>query len=149
MHDKIESIGEFSFENCEIENLHLSNSLTEIPDCAFLFNEIEHIDIPQNIRRIGSCAFSGNILDEELTIPEGVEVIESESFSCASIKKVSLPSTLTEIAYDFYYEEMIDDSEENKPYVKVHPDNKVYYSKGGILYSRATGKEVLGKAGRK
>ena len=149
MHDNIESIGEFSFENCEIENLHLSNSLTEIPDCAFLFNEIEHIDIPQNIRRIGSCAFSGNILDEELTIPEGVEVIESESFSCASIKKVSLPSTLTEIAYDFYYEEMIDDSEENKPYVKVHPDNKVYYSKGGILYSRATGKEVLGKAGRK
>ena len=149
MHDNIESIGEFSFENCEIENLHLSNSLTEIPDCAFLFNEIQHIDIPQNIRRIGSCAFSGNILDEELTIPEGVEVIESESFSCASVKKVSLPSTLTEIAYDFYYEEMIDDSEENKPYVEVHPDNKVYYSNGGILYSRATGKEVLGRAGRK
>ena len=149
MHDNIESIGEFSFENCEIENLYLSNSLTEIPDCAFLFNEIEHIDIPQNIRRIGSCAFSGNILDEELTIPEGVEVIESESFCCASVKKVSLPSTLTEIAYDFYYEEMIDDSEENKPYVEVHPDNKVYYSKGGILYSRATGKEVLGRAGRK
>ncbi len=148
MPDSIESIGEFSFENCEIENLHLSNSLMAIPDCAFLFNEIKHIDIPQDIRRIGSCAFEGNILDEELIIPEGVEIIESASFCCASIKKVSLPSSLTEIAYDFYFEEMIDDPEEDKPYVEVHPDNPVYYSKGGILYSRATGKEVLGRVGR-
>ena len=148
MPDSIESIGEFSFENCEIENLRLSNSLTAIPDCAFLFNEIEHIDIPQNIRRIGSCAFEGNILDEELIIPEGVEIIESASFCCTAIKKVSLPSTLTEIAYDFYFEEMIDAPEEDKPYVEIHPDNPVYFSKGGTLYSRATGKEVLGRAGR-
>lgn len=148
MHNNIESIGEFSFDGCEIEDLRLSNSLTEIPDCAFLFNEIEHIDIPQNIRRIGSCAFEGNILDEELIIPEGVEIIETEAFSCTSVKKFILPSTLKEIAYDFYYEEMIDDPEEDKPYVEVHPDNPVYYSKDGILYSRATGKEVLGRAGR-
>lgn len=148
MPDSIESIGEFSFENCEIENLRLSNSLMAIPDCAFLFNEIKRIDIPQDVRRIGSCAFEGNILDEELIIPEGVEIIESASFCCTAIKKVSLPSTLTEIAYDFYFEEMIDDPEEDKPYVEIHPDNPVYYAKDGILYSRATGKEVLGKAGR-
>ena len=148
MHDNIEFIGEFCFDSCELEKLRLSNSLIAIPDCAFLFNEIEHIDIPQNIRRIGSCAFDGNILDEELIIPEGVEIIESEAFCCTAIKKVSLPSTLTEIAYDFYFEEMIDDPDEDKPYMEVHPDNPVYYSQDGILYSRATGKEVLGRAGR-
>jgi hypothetical protein len=43
---------------------------------------------------------------------------------------------------------MVDDPEKMKPYVDIHPDNPVYYSKGGILYSRETGKEVLGKAGR-
>lgn len=42
----------------------------------------------------------------------------------------------------------VNDPEEMKPYVDIHPDNPVYYSKGGILYSRETGKEVLGKAGR-
>ena len=61
---------------------------------------------------------------------------------------MQLPSTLKEIAYDFYFEEMIDDPEEMKPYVDIHPDNPVYYSENGILYSRETGKEVLGKAGR-
>ena len=42
----------------------------------------------------------------------------------------------------------VGDPEEWKPYVDIHPDNSVYYSKGGILYSRETGKEVLGKTGR-
>ena len=55
---------------------------------------------------------------------------------------------MKEIAYDFYYEYGIDDPEEMKPYVDIHPDNPIYYAKDGILYSRATGKEVLGRAGR-
>lgn len=146
--DTVTRIGEGCFHSCCIGDLVLSKSLTEIPHSAFFYNVIEHLVIPSSVKRICSEAFQiCHIGDDDLTIPEGVEVIEYNAFS-NPFEHVSLPSTLKEIAYDFYFEEMIDDPEEWKPYVDIHPDNPVYYSKDGILYSRATGKEVLGKAGR-
>lgn len=146
--DTVTRIGEGCFHSCCIGDLVLSKSLTEIPHSAFFYNVIEHLVIPSSVKRICSEAFQiCHIGDDDLTIPEGVEVIEYNAFS-NPFEHVHLPSTLKEIAYDFYYEEMVDDPEGMKPYVDIHPDNPVYYSKGGILYSRETGKEVLGKAGR-
>ena len=145
MHDGITTIGESCFDGCAIDTLRLSNSLTEIPDGAFAHSDIEHVEIPSSVKRIGSNAFFGNLI-EKVVVPEGVETIGNSAFTL--LKHITLPSTLKEIAYDFYFEEMIDDPEEWKPYVEIHPDNPVYYSKGGILYRRDTGKEALGKAGR-
>lgn len=145
MHDGITSIGENCFGGCAIDTLRLSRSLTEIPNGAFEYNDIEHVEIPSSVKRIGLNAFFGNHI-EKVVIPEGVETIGYSAFTL--LKHIILPSTLKEIAYDFYFEEMIDDPEEWKPYVEIHPDNPVYYSKGGILYRRNTGKEALGKAGR-
>lgn len=146
--DTVTRIGEGCFHSCCIGDLVLSKSLTEIPHSAFFYNVIEHLVIPSSVKRICSEAFQiCHIGDDDLTIPEGVEVIEYNAFS-NPFEHVHLPSTLKEIAYDFYYEEMVDDPEGMKPYVDIHPDNPVYYSKDGILYSRETGKEVLGKAGR-
>ena len=145
MHDGITSIGENCFGGCAIDTLRLSRSLTEIPNGAFVYNDIEHVEIPSSVKRIGSNAFFGNHI-EKVVVPEGVETIGYSAFTL--LKHITLPSTLKEIAYDFYFEEMIDDPEEWKPYVEIHPDNPVYYSEGGILYRRDTGKEALGKAGR-
>ena len=148
MHNGITTIGDSCFHGCGIGQLQLSQSLAEIPYAAFSYNWIEYLEIPSSVKRIGAEAFQCNCIDnDDLIIPEGVEVIEYNAFR-SPFEHVNLPSTLKEIAYDFYYEEMIDDPEEWKPYVDIHPDNPVYYSKNGILYSRATGKEVLGKAGR-
>ena len=146
--DTVTRIGKGCFHSCCIGDLVLSKSLTEIPHSAFFYNVIEHLVIPSSVKRIGSEAFQlCYIGDDDLTIPEGVEVIEYNAFS-NPFEHVYLPSTLKEIAYDFYFEEMIDDAEEWKPYVEIHPDNPVFYSKNGILYRRDTGKEALGKAGR-
>lgn len=148
MHNGITAIGKSCFHSCDIGQLQLSQSLAEIPYAAFSYNWIEYLEIPSSVKRIGAEAFQCNYIEnDDLVIPEGVEVIEYNAFR-SPFKHVHLPSTLKEIAYDFYYEEMVDDPEEMKPYVDIHPDNPVYYSKDGILYSRETGKEVLGKAGR-
>ena len=144
LHDGIKSIGRGCFYMCEIEQLRLSQSLSEIPDDAFAYNNIEHLEIPSNVKRIGAEAFFCNSgLDDSLIIPEGVETIEYAAFTDC-FKHVTLPSTLKEIAYDFYYEEMIDDPVEMMPYVEIHPDNPVFYSKGGKLFRRDTGEQVLG-----
>lgn len=142
LHDGIESIGEGCFYMCEIEQLRLSQSLSEIPDDAYAYNEIEHIVIPPSVKRIGAEAFFCNYICE-IDIPEGIEVIGYAAFT-SWLKHVSLPSTLKEIAYDFYYEEMIQDPEEMMPYVEIHPDNPVYYSESGVLYRKDTGEKVLG-----
>lgn len=55
---------------------------------------------------------------------------------------MSLPSTLKEIAPDFYYEECIDDPE-YPPYIEVHPDNKVFFSKDGSLYFKESGELAI------
>ena len=147
MHDEITTIGERCFDSCNIEKLRLSSSLSEIPAAAFKYNQdLEVIDIPASVKHIGEEAFLCDYI-EEVVIPEGVESIGYAVFT-RSLTHITLPSTLKEIAYDFYYEYGIDDPEEWKPYVDIHPDNPVYYSQGGILYSRATGKEALGRAGR-
>ena len=147
MYDGIASIGESCFDSCDIKQLRLSSSLSEIPTAAFKYNDgLETIEIPDNVRHIGAEAFLCDYM-EDVSIPEGVETIDYAVFT-RTLEHISLPSTLKWIAYDFYFEEMIDDPEKMKPYVDIHPDNPVYYSKGGILYSRETGKEVLGKAGR-
>lgn len=145
--DTVTRIGKRCFHSCCIDDLVLSKSLAEIPNGAFAYNCIEHVDIPPSVRRIGAEAFFCNYFAGQLIIPEGVETIDFAAFH-GSPDRVALPSTIKEIAYDFYFEEMIDDPEQTKPYVDIHPDNPVYYSKDGILYSCATGKEVLGKAGR-
>lgn len=145
--DTVTQIGKRCFYSCCIDDLVLSQSLAKIPNGTFAYNCIEHVDIPPSVRRIGAEAFFCNCLTGDIIVPEGVETIEFSALH-GRFDHVSLPSTLKEIAYDFYYEEMVDDPEEMKPYVEVHPDNPVYYSQGGILYSRATGKEVLGRAGR-
>lgn len=147
MYDGISSIGESCFDSCDIKQLRLSSSLSEIPTAAFKYNDgLETIEIPVNVRHIGAEAFLCDYM-EDVSIPEGVETIDYAVFT-RTLGHISLPSTLKWIAYDFYFEEMIDDPEKMKPYVDIHPDNPVYYSKDGILYSRETGKEVLGKAGR-
>ncbi len=143
--DSVTQIGVESFACCEISDLVLSNSLTTISEHAFAYNSIEHLEIPSSVKRIESCAFFGNLIEKQV-IPEGVETIGCSTFT--ELKHITLPSTLKEIAYDFYYEEMIDDPEDMKPYVDIHSDNPVYYSEGGTLYRRDTGKEALGKAGR-
>ena len=145
--DTVTQIGKRCFYSCCIDDLVLSQSLAKIPNGAFAYNCLEHLEIPQSVRRIGVEAFFCNCLTGDIIVPEGVETIDFSALH-GRFDHVSLPSTLTEIAYDFYFEEMIDDPEEDKPYVEIHPDNPVYYAKDGILYSRATGKEVLGRAGR-
>lgn len=144
--DSLHSIGKSAFCGTNLSEVSLPDKIEEIPAFCFQYVPIEKLHLPDNLKYIRFGAFVGFDLDE-LNIPTGTEVVESWSIA-GSYNKIHFPESMKEIAYDFYFEEMISDPEEQKPYVDIHPDNPVYYSKGGILYSRATGKEVLGKAGR-
>lgn len=137
--NSVTALGVGAFYGCNIERLKLSNQLQEIPDKCFLFNQIDDLDIPSSIRRIGNEVFRGAWL-EKATIPEGVENIGFDAFE--NLKKIELPSTLKEIASDFYYEEVVDDSS-HPPYITISKDNPKYYAKDGTLYFKANNQIAL------
>lgn len=139
--DSVVSLGESAFENCDIQELRLSNNLCEIPDFAFDYNFITDIDVPGSVKRIGGEAFSGSCYRGNVRIFEGVEEIECEAFA-GPPSRVELPSTLKKISSDFYYKSYVDDP--NKvPYVEVSPLNPIFFSKDGTLYFRKDGSLAL------
>lgn len=130
------SLGENAFLMSELESVRLSDSLEGIPDGCFDLCSLDSIKIPRSVKYIGNKSLRGLTWTDEIEIPEGVEKIGYDAFE--AMYHVSLPSTLLEIAPDFYYEECIDDPN-HPPYIEVHPNNKVFYSKEGSLYFKATG----------
>lgn len=144
--DSLLFLGESAFCGTNLSEVLLPDCVEEIPAFCFQYAPVEKMHLPENLKYIRFAAFVGLWCDD-VKLPQSVEVVESWSIS-GQYETISLPESLKDIAYDFYFEEMIEGPEERKPYVDIHPDNPVYYSKDGILYSRETGKEVLGKAGR-
>lgn len=137
--NSVVSLGVGAFYCCNIEKLQLSNQLQEIPDACFLFNQLEELNVPFSIRRIGNGVFRGAWF-EKVVIPEGVESIGFDAFE--NLTEIELPSTLTEIASDFYYEEVVDDST-HPPFVKISKNNPKFYAKDGTLYFRANNQVAL------
>lgn len=138
--DSVISIGQESFLMTEIETVKLSKNLQSLPDGCFSYTAINTIDIPTSVRSIGDEAFHCVPYLECVKIPEGVESIGYDAFCNPTV--VYLPSTLKEIAPDFYYEEIVDDGDK-PPYIKMHPDNPIFYSEEGSLYYKASGKLAL------
>lgn len=138
--DSVISIGEESFSGTEIEKLKLSSNLQSLPDGCFSLTNINELNIPTSVKSIGFEAFHCVPFIECVKIPEGVESIDSNAF-CLPIV-VHLPSTLKEIARDFYYEYPVDDGDK-PPYIKMNPANPIFYSKDGSLYYKASGELAL------
>ena len=139
MPDSVVELGEDAFLMSDLEKVRLSNSLVSIPNGCFSLCLIEEIYLPSSLKTIGTEALKGLWIDE-IDIPEGVERIDYDAFE--AMRRVSLPSTLKEIAPDFYYEECIDDPQD-VPYITVHPDNKTFVSIDGSLYFRDSGELAL------
>lgn len=138
--DSLASLGEDCFLMAGLAKVRLSNSLEAIPDGCFNLCNIDEITIPSSVRIIGNASLRGLLYIDEIDIPEGVERIGYDAIE--GMYRVSLPSTLTAIAPDFYYEECIDDPD-FPPYITVHPDNKTFISKNGSLFFRDSGRLAL------
>ena len=127
----LRSLGEMSFESTELESVEIPEGVEEIPPYCFLYTYPSHIQLPNSLRVIRERAFTLSGYNEELIIPEGVEELAWDSLDY--INKVSLPSTLTKLADDFYYEDVVSNDDE-KPYIRVHEDNPCFYSIEGKIY---------------
>lgn len=139
MPNSLTTLGSEAFRSTDIEKVKFSENLSNVPDGCFAYTFLEQIELPNSVKSIGNEAFARTRIDC-IFLPEGVETIDWNAFDF--LMQIYLPSTLKYIASDFYYEAGID-SENYPPYVRIHPDNPVFYAKDGTLYLRENDKCAL------
>ena len=98
--DSVASFGSNSFASCySLESIKLPTALTEIPErCFSSCGALDEVIWNENLTAIGSNAFYGCALGDTV-LPEGITTIGQYAFGgCGSMTKLTLPSTLTELA---------------------------------------------------
>lgn len=107
--DTVYSIGGSAFENCDLENIQLPQTITRIGARAFAGNKsLKSIIIPENVTKIENAVFDGCSL-EEVRMPSKVRSIGARAFCCGA-KYIYLPDslrTIGESAFSGFYREII------------------------------------------
>ena len=82
----------------EIEKIILEDGIISVGCYAFSdMNNLKEVSLPGSLRIISNAAFLNCQKLEQLSIPEGVEILQKPFAYCESLKEISLPKTLKEI----------------------------------------------------
>ena len=90
----VAAINDYAFQECDLINIQLPNTLDTIGKCAFYLTNMSSITIPDNVTFIGEGAFA--LCDElnEIKIPDNVSCIGAGAFvQCHSLTEVTMPSS--------------------------------------------------------
>ena len=77
---------------------------TEIPASAFTNNSFSYYAFPKTLKKIGQEAFYSRYLTGTITLPEGLEEIGYRAFRGNRIFSCTLPSTVTTLGNQAFYE---------------------------------------------
>lgn len=120
--DSVKELGKksFSYGGDEL-HITLPKFLEEIPICCFRCTYLASMNMPPYLKAIRS----GNALNFENTfdvvLPEGFESLEDDTFNI--VDSIYLPSTVKEVAPDWYYEDIVGFCGDMIPKVWISPDN--------------------------
>ena len=160
-------IDEHAFEgSSRLTELVLPDSLQVIGSYAFAScSALEKAEIPSCVRRIEDHAFSNDKILSEVRFSEGLAYIGDQAFAYTKITRISLPSTITYLGEKLFYrvtEVNLSDAAmsgtegltlvlgPDLAYIgdgafahlevtsfEVHPENRIFSSREGLLYDRA------------
>ncbi len=98
-----------AFSNSGLKAITLPESLKEIGQSVFLGTQLKEITIPANVESLGSSAFESSdagTMPLEKVIFNGSKIMEIEPYTfknCVNLKEITLPESLTIIAYDAFF----------------------------------------------
>lgn len=104
----VKTIGESAFYNSNVSTLRLPSTLERIENSAFYgcvrLAALSELVLPENLTYIGQTAFAKGTFSS-VSIPDGVTEIGVGAFDgCKNLQSVTLPSGLTEIPEDAFYQ---------------------------------------------
>jgi hypothetical protein len=116
-----------------LRSVKIPDTVVSIGYCAFEGNFLQSIELPANLQSIGAWAFVDNYdlwSGETLEVPEGVKDIGEGAFSDTGMKYVSIPASVTNIAW-LAFEQC-----EELVRFDVDSSNPAYAAKNGVLFSK-------------
>ena len=90
----ITEIGEGAFTFCQLKEAIIPGTVKQIGKKAFSYNwtTMKKVVIESGVELIGQEAFAGNRMLEDVIIPDTVKTIEDKAFSgCENLKKIEMP----------------------------------------------------------
>lgn len=93
--DTVTKIGKQAFSDCtNLKSFDLKN-VKEIESAAFYNTTFDTIDIT-NVEKLGGSVFGGSSISE-ISLPEGITVIEGLFINCSKLKEIIIPNSVTQI----------------------------------------------------
>ena len=110
----------------------IPNTVTKISGSAFFSSKLSSVTIPDSIKEIGDKAFMYSDITE-IVLPDNLITIGEEAFAlCGNLTKIEIPASVEVIGLNAFYcctsmNEII-----------VSPENEIYTSIDGVLFSKDT-----------
>lgn len=93
--DTVTKIGKQAFSDCtNLKSFDLKN-VKEIEGAAFYNTTFDTIDIT-NVEKLGGSVFGGSSISE-ISLPEGITVIDGLFINCSKLKEIIIPNSVTQI----------------------------------------------------
>lgn len=121
----LESIGKYSFKNCDIANLDFRNTkLRRIGEGAFKNSKISKFMFPNSLVRIKQHVFAKTKNLNELDLSNtGVEFIDFDTFGESNVKTIQFPFCLSSIYFQAFQQSNLQ---------KVNLPKNVHFYKGAF-----------------
>ncbi len=105
MHDRITDVGTYAFSGAGIEQIVISNNITEIKNGTFAScPNLKRITIPEKVTKLGYSAFSSCTNLTDITIVKGIETIPKNCFSsCSSLKHIEIGTGVKTIEEEAFW----------------------------------------------
>lgn len=101
--DTIEYLGTYCFARSGIENITLPPLLNKVPDyCCYMCKRLKKVSLGTQITVIGKSAFQKCVQLREISLPETLREVESESFRETSIGTMIFPSGVKRVSKDIF-----------------------------------------------
>ena len=125
-------ISDWAFEHCvALKSVILPNMLKIIDKESFhCCSGLVFINIPNSVIKIEKEAFMSCSALTEIVIPESMIMIGDYAFWGCGLTSVTIPASLTKIGNDIFRQCS------RLTEITVHPDNPVFASQNGVLFSK-------------
>lgn len=93
-----EIIGSGAFDDCNLDTIHIPNTVTKINTSAFQCSGLKEIYIPDSVTEIGDICFRGSSELERIRLSHTIRQLVNQAISgCKKLKEIDIPASVQQM----------------------------------------------------